>query len=74
MALYSKKDDALPPGRKPEYVKRLIDKKPSLIQHGGFFVSTEGKGIKIDYVERRQAVKRMRSKGGAHSQKDDMPK
>ena len=59
MALWRKTNKASSKG-KPRYVPKLIDKQPSLIQHGGFFISTEGQGVCIDYAERRQATKRRR--------------
>lgn len=49
----------------PMYRKRLIKEKNSdLIQHNSFFISDQGgaNGIRIDFVERRQAAQRMRPK------------
>lgn len=65
MALWSVQE----PGdqRLPQYRKRLIKQKNSdLIQHNSFFISDKGgaNGVRIDYVELRQAAQQMCSKGG----------
>lgn len=47
----------------PLYQKRLIKETNSdLILHNSFFISDQGgiDGVRIDYVERRQAAERMR--------------
>lgn len=63
MALWRKESETLTAKRRVYWRKSLI-KEPEFIQQGGFFVSDDGEenGVRIDYVERRQAAQRSRPK------------